>query len=76
MKVLLNDAVIKCFNFCDLKAGDVFGTNHGVICIKTSANTCFNVCTGVVENYNGEPITPYIDAVLDLEPTVSKIIAE
>jgi len=68
MKVILNGKEIKCFNF-DLKPGDVFTYVGGAnVYIKTNQNTVFNVCCGAMENYANQPIVPYEDAILVLDP--------
>lgn len=69
MKVILDGKELKCFSFAELKAGDVFTYQHGAAAyIKTPQNTAFNMCSGMVENYSGQPVIPYPDATLVLDP--------
>jgi len=69
MKVVLNGKEVKCHSFAELKAGDAFTVvGVGSVYIKTNQNQMFNLCAGCVEAYNNQPVIPYPNAVLELDP--------
>lgn len=69
MKVILSGQEVECHDFATLKPGTVFRyVTTGKVGIKTSAGTVFNVCAHNTENYDGEPVVPYPNAQLVLDP--------
>ncbi len=69
MKIMLNGKEVKCHSFAELKPGDIFMyCNNNAIFVKTNASTCFSICNGGTEQYCNQPIIPFPEAVLVLDP--------
>ena len=71
MRIVVDGKEVLCCSFNELKVGDVF--SYGSVDIRTSSiyvkaanGQAFNLCTGLLENYNGQAIVRYEHAELVL----------